>query len=170
MASVPEPRAAIYPGSFDPITNGHLDLIRRAARQFETLVVAVLRHDTKAAVFPIADRLEMIREAVQELDNVRVGSFDGLLVDYARHEGARLILRGIRAVSDYEYELQMALMNRKLAPEIETIFMLPGEAYTYLSSRLVKEVCHHGGKIDDLVPPHVAQRLRSLRSPRSQSG
>lgn len=105
----------------------------------------------------------MIREAVSGLDNVRVGSFDGLLVEYARSQGARLILRGIRAVSDYEYELQMALMNRKLAPEIETVFMLPSEAYSYLSSRLVKEVCHHGGRIDDLVPPGVAARLR--RSP-----
>ena len=165
MASVPEPRAAIYPGSFDPITNGHLDLIKRAARQFEELVVAVLRHDTKTAEFPLADRLEMIRDAVRGLDNVRVGSFDGLLVDYARQEGARLILRGIRAVSDYEYELQMALMNRKLAPEIETVFMLPGEAFTYLSSRLVKEVFRHGGKIDDLVPPHVADRLQAIRRP-----
>ena len=165
MASVPEPRAAIYPGSFDPITNGHLDLIKRAAGQFEELVVAVLRHDTKTAEFPLADRLEMIRDAVRGLDNVRVGSFDGLLVDYARQEGARLILRGIRAVSDYEYELQMALMNRKLAPEIETVFMLPGEAYTYLSSRLVKEVFRHGGKIDDLVPPHVADRLQAIRRP-----
>ena len=170
MASVSAPRAAIYPGSFDPITNGHLDLIKRAARQFEELVVAVLRHDTKAAIFPLAERLEMIREAVRGLDNVRVGSFDGLLVDYARQEGARLILRGIRAVSDYEYELQMALMNRKLAPEIETIFMLPGEAYTYLSSRLVREVCHHGGQIDDLVPSHVASRLRGLRRTGVQSG
>ena len=165
MASVSEPRAAIYPGSFDPITNGHLDLIRRAAGQFERVVVAVLRHDLKSPEFRIADRLEMIREAVTGLENVRVGSFDGLLVDYARQQGARLILRGIRAVSDYEYELQMALMNRKLAPEIETIFMLPGERYTYLSSRLVKEVCRHGGPIDDLVPPGVAARLAAITRP-----
>ena len=163
MESVSEPRVAIYPGSFDPITNGHLDLIQRAARQFEALVVAVLRHDTKQAEFPLDERLAMIREAVAELENVRVGSFDGLLVDYAREEGARLILRGIRAVSDYEYELQMALMNRKLAPEIETVFMLPSEAYSFLSSRLVKEVCRHGGRIDDLVPPLVADRLKAQR-------
>ena len=160
---MPEPRGAIYPGSFDPITNGHLDLIRRAAKQFEELVVAVLKHDTKNAQFPLPDRLTMIREAVAGLDNVRVCSFDGLLVDFARSEGARLILRGIRAVSDYEYELQMALMNRKLAPEIETVFMLPGEAYSYLSSRLVKEICRHGGQIEDLVPSHVAERLRAMR-------
>ncbi len=163
MESVSEPRVAIYPGSFDPITNGHLDLIQRAAGQFEHLVVAVLKHDTKEAEFPLDERLAMIREAVSELDNVRVGSFDGLLVDYAREEGASLILRGIRAVSDYEYELQMALMNRKLAPEIETVFMLPSEAYSYLSSRLVKEVCRHGGRIDDLVPPLVADRLKAQR-------
>ena len=163
MESVSEPRVAIYPGSFDPITNGHLDLITRASRQFEDLIVAVLKHDTKRAEFPLGDRLDMIREAVASLENVRVGSFDGLLVDYARAQGARLILRGIRAVSDYEYELQMALMNRKLAPEIETVFMLPAEAYSYLSSRLVKEVCRHGGRIDDLVPPHVAERLRADR-------
>ncbi|MDE0125403.1 MAG: pantetheine-phosphate adenylyltransferase [Bryobacterales bacterium] len=158
-----EPRVAIYPGSFDPITNGHLDLIRRASRQFEDLIVAVLKHDTKRAEFPLGERLDMIREAVAGLSNVRVGSFDGLLVDYARAQGASLILRGIRAVSDYEYELQMALMNRKLAPEIETVFMLPGEAYSYLSSRLVKEVCRHGGRIDDLVPPMVANRLCAER-------
>lgn len=163
MGSVPEPRVAIYPGSFDPITNGHLDLIRRAAKQFEELVVAVLKHDSKRAQFPLPDRLGMIREAVDDLDNVRVSSFDGLLVDFARSEGARLILRGIRAVSDYEYELQMALMNRKLAPEIETVFMLPGEAYSYLSSRLVKEICRHGGQIEDLVPAHVAERLQAMR-------
>ncbi len=159
MDCVCEPRVAIYPGSFDPITNGHLDLIQRASKQFEQVVVAVLRHDTKQAEFAIEDRLEMIRDAVSGLSNVRVGSFDGLLVDYARNQGARLILRGIRAVSDYEYELQMALMNRKLAPEIETVFMLPSEAYSYLSSRLVKEICRHGGRVDDLVPAAAAARL-----------
>ena len=164
MASVPESHVAIYPGSFDPITNGHLDLIHRAARQFDELIVAVLQHDTKKADFPLKERLSMIREAVSEIGNVRVGNFDGLLVDYARRQGARLIVRGIRAVSDYEYELQMALMNRKLAPEIETVFMLPAEAYSYLSSRLVKEVCRHGGSIDALVPAHVAERLRPKRS------
>ncbi len=170
MGSVSEPRVAIYPGSFDPITNGHLDLIQRAAQQFEDLIVAVLEHDTKQAEFPLAERLAMIQEAVAGLGNVRVGSFDGLLVDYARKQGARLILRGIRAVSDYEYELQMALMNRKLAPEIETVFMLPSEAYSYLSSRLVKEVCRHGGQIDDLVPPLVALRLSAAREKPPENG
>ncbi len=159
---MPEPRVAIYPGSFDPITNGHLDLIRRAARQFDSLVVALLRHDTKKGEFSVEDRLGMISEAVRDLPNVRVASFDGLLVDCARKEKASLIVRGIRAVSDYEYELQMALMNRKLAPEIETVFMLPSEAYSYLSSRLVKEVCRHGGQIEEFVPPHVAARLHRL--------
>lgn len=170
MGSVSEPRVAIYPGSFDPITNGHLDLIQRAAQQFEDLIVAVLQHDTKEAEFPLDERLAMIREAVAGLGNVRVGSFNGLLVDYARKQGARLILRGIRAVSDYEYELQMALMNRKLAPEIETVFMLPSETYSYLSSRLVKEVCRHGGRIDDLVPPLVARRLSASRRQPPETG
>ncbi len=164
MATVRATRVAIYPGSFDPITNGHLDLIRRAAAQFDELVVAVLRHDTKAAAFSLGLRLEMISESVRSLPNVRVDSFDGLLVDFARQVGAGLILRGIRAVSDYEYEMQMALMNRQLAPEIETVFMLPGEAYSYLSSRLVKEVSRHGGNIDGLVPGHVGRELRKLRS------
>ena len=163
-------RVAIYPWSFDPITYGHLDLIERASRQFEELVVAVLQHDSKECAFPLPERIAMLREAVADLDNVRVASFDGLLVDFARQEGARLILRGIRAVSDYEYELQMALMNRKLEPEIETVFMLPSEAYSYLSSRLVKEVCRHGGQIDEFVPPHVAARLRSILGPHKKNG
>ena len=159
---------AIYPGSFDPITNGHLDLIRRAAEQFDELVVAVLNHDTKKASFRLGQRLEMISQSVRGIANVRVTSFDGLLVDFARREGARLIVRGIRAVSDYEYEMQMALMNRQLAPEIETVFMLPSEAYSYLSSSLVKEVSRHGGEIDNLVPSHVAAELRQLRRASSQ--
>lgn len=164
------PRVAIYPGSFDPVTNGHLDLIQRAAGQFEELVVAVLHHDTKQGEFPISDRLAMLDESVKHLANVRVASFDGLLVDCARQQGASLIVRGIRAVSDYEYELQMALMNRKLAPEIETVFMLPSEAYSFLSSRLVKEVCRHGGRIEEFVPPHVATRLRALLGPPVKTG
>ncbi len=152
---------AIYPGSFDPVTNGHLDLIERASKLFDRLVVALLVNPEKDALFTLAERVEMMREVVAHLSNVEVDTFDGLLVDYARRRGARVLLRGIRAVSDYEYELQMALMNRQLAAEIETVFMLPGEAYSYLSSRLVKEVARLGGSIKDLVPPAVESRLRA---------
>ena len=153
--------AIIYPGSFDPLTNGHLDLIERAAKLFDRVIVAVLLNDTKHSLFSVQERIAMIGETVAPLENVAIDSFDGLLVDFANKRNARLILRGIRAVSDYEYELQMALMNRKLAPELETVFMLPAEAYSYLSSGLVKEVCRHGGNIEDLVPPSVEQRLQA---------
>ncbi len=158
-----ERQTIIYPGSFDPPTNGHLDLISRASKLFDEVVVAVLRHDSKHALFDVPERMEMLAEAVHGFENVRVDSFDGLLVDYARRTKAKMILRGIRAVSDYEYELQMALMNRKLAPELETVFMLPAEAYSYLSSRLVKEVCRLGGDISALVPPLVEARLTTKR-------
>ena len=154
----------IYPGSFDPPTNGHVDLIHRASRLFDEVVVAVLRHDSKHALFGVDERMEMLREAAAGLPNVSVDSFDGLLVEFVRRKKARLILRGIRAVSDYEYELQMALMNRKLDPELETVFMLPAETYSYLSSRLVKEVCSLGGDIRELVPPFVEKRLRARRA------
>jgi len=153
----------IYPGSFDPPTNGHLDLIGRAAALFDDVVVAVLKHDGKQALFSVDERVEMLQGAASGLPNVRIESFDGLLVDYALKQDARLILRGIRAVSDYEYELQMALMNRKLSPDIETVFMLPSEAYSYLSSRLVKEVWGLGGDIHDLVPQIVERRLKQKR-------
>ena len=152
---------SIYPGSFDPLTNGHLDLIERGARLFSRLIVAILRNDSKASLFSVEEREEMLRESVKHLGNVAVESFDGLLVKFAAEKGARVILRGIRAVSDYEYELQMALMNRKLHQEIETVFMLPGEAYSYVSSRLVKEVYRLGGDVSDLVPAIVEQRLRA---------
>ena len=154
----------IYPGSFDPVTNGHLDLILRAARAFDHVVVAALSHDTKRPVFSLEERLEMLREATSHIDNVSVDSFGGLLVDYARARGARLILRGIRAVSDYEYELQMALMNRQLYPELETIFLPADEKYSYLSSRIVKEVSRLGGDVSKHVPDHVAKRLAAKRS------
>ncbi|MCL6566557.1 MAG: pantetheine-phosphate adenylyltransferase [Acidobacteriia bacterium] len=152
---------AIYPGSFDPVTNGHLDLIERAAKLFDRLIVAVLKNDGKEPLFTPAERIEMLREATRGWPNVEVDLFGGLLVEYARQKQARVILRGIRAVSDYEYELQMALMNRKLAPEIETVFLLPAEAYSYLSSRLVKEIARLGGSVHGLVPPIVEQRLRT---------
>jgi len=152
---------AIYPGSFDPVTNGHLDLIARGSRVVERLIVAVLRNESKQALFSVEERLEMVREVVRPFANVDVESFDGLLVDYAASRGANLILRGIRAISDYEYELQMALMNRRLRPELETAFLMAGEAYSYLSSHLVKEVVSLGGDISGLVPPTVEARLKA---------
>ncbi|HTB14107.1 MAG TPA: pantetheine-phosphate adenylyltransferase [Bryobacteraceae bacterium] len=152
---------AIYPGSFDPITNGHLDLISRGSRMVERLIVAVLRNDSKQALFSVEERMEIVREVARPFANVEVASFDGLLVDYAASRGANLILRGIRAVSDYEYELQMALMNRRLRPELETAFLLAGEAYSFLSSHLVKEVVSLGGNVSGLVPPTVEARLKA---------
>ena len=152
---------SIYPGSFDPLTNGHLDLIERGAKLFDRLIVAILRNEGKTSLFTVEERTEMLREAVKKLENVSVESFDGLLVRFAAEKGARVILRGIRAVSDYEFELQMALMNRKLHPELETVFMLPGEAYSYVSSRLVKEIYRLGGDVSDLVPAVVMERLQA---------
>ena len=151
---------AVYPGSFDPITNGHLDLITRGGILFDKLVVAVLRNTGKQPLFTADERVEMLRETVRDCLNVEVDSFDGLLVDYAARKGATVLLRGIRAISDYEYELQMALMNRRLRPEIETVFLMAGEAYSFLSSRLVKEVIALGGNISELVPPVVEARLK----------
>ena len=158
---MPETKISIYPGSFDPPTNGHLDLIERGARMFGHVIVAILRNENKASLFTPDERAEMLREALKHLDNVSVESFDGLLVNFAAERGARVILRGIRAVSDYEYELQMALMNRALHPDLETVFMLPGEAYSYISSRMVKEVYRLGGDISHLVPPVVEQWLEA---------
>ena len=151
---------AIYPGSFDPLTNGHLDLIERGSKIFDELIVSVLRNSEKDPLFTLAERMQMLEEMVKRYDNVRVESFDGLLVEYAMLKKAKAVLRGIRAISDYEYELQMALMNRKLQPQLETIFMMPAEAYSYLSSRLVKEVFRLGGSVRGLVPELVEQRLR----------
>lgn len=153
---------AIYPGSFDPVTNGHLDLIERASKLFGRLVVAILLNPEKdGPFFPVPERVEMLKEVVGHLPNVEVDTFKGLLVDYARRKDARVIVRGIRAVSDYEYELQMALMNRQLAPNLETVFMLPAQTYSYLSSRLVREVASLGGSIKELVPPVVEARIRA---------
>lgn len=153
---------AIYPGSFDPPTNGHLDLIERGSKIFDLLVVAVLRNpEKKDPLFTIEERVEMLREVTRHCSNVEVESFDGLLVDYAVRRQARVILRGLRAISDYENEMNMALMNRKLDPNLETVFMMPAVAYTFLSSRLVREVCQLGGDVRGLVPPAVEERLRA---------
>jgi len=151
---------AIYPGSFDPITNGHLDLIERGCRLFDKLIVSILRNESKLPLFSVEERVEMLREVVGGYSNVEVDSFDGLLVDYAARQNATVLLRGIRAISDYEYELQMALMNRRLRPLIETVFMMSSEAYSFISSRLVKEVFGLGGAVSGLVPPPVEARLR----------
>ena len=151
---------AIYPGSFDPVTNGHLDLIERASKIFGRLVVSVARNAEKAPMFTVKERVEMLREVTQPFLNVEVDTFDGLLVDYSRKLGSNVILRGIRAVSDYEYELQMALMNRKLEPQLETVFMLPAVEYSYLSSHLVRELATLGGSLNGLVPAAVERRLR----------
>ena len=151
---------AIYPGSFDPPTNGHFDLIERGSKIFDELVVAILRNPEKDPLFSVADRRKMLEEMTAGFDNVSVDTFDGLTVDYALRMDASAILRGIRAISDYEYELQMALMNRKLQPGLETVFMMPAAKYSYLSSRLVREVAQLGGSIECLVPTIVMQKLR----------
>jgi pantetheine-phosphate adenylyltransferase len=150
---------AIYPGSFDPITNGHLDLIERARLIFGRLIVAVLTNPDKAPLFTVMERVEMLQEATQGMPNVSVDTFGGLLVEYAKQKKAGIILRGIRAFTDYEYELQMAIMNRKLEPSLETVFLVPAESYTYVSSRLVREILQNGGSVKGLVPPLVEDRL-----------
>jgi pantetheine-phosphate adenylyltransferase len=158
---ISKPVIAIYPGSFDPVTNGHLDLIARGAMIFDKLIVAVARNLDKDPLFPIKERVEMLEAVTFESKNVEVDVFDGLLMNYARSKNARVVLRGIRAISDYEYELQMAMMNRKIEPEIETVFMMPAVKFSYLSSRLVKELAKLGGPVKDLVPTIVEERLRA---------
>jgi pantetheine-phosphate adenylyltransferase len=160
MTRMQKPVVAIYPGSFDPVTNGHLDVIERGSRLFERLIVSILRNESKAPLFTVEERLEMVRNAVSGFAGVEVDCFDGLLAEYARAKGARGILRGIRAISDYEYELQMALMNRRLDAHLETIFLPAGEQYSFISSKLVKEVASLGGDIAGLVPSAVEYRLR----------
>ncbi|MGC1784109.1 MAG: pantetheine-phosphate adenylyltransferase [Acidobacteriaceae bacterium] len=160
---------AIYPGSFDPLTNGHLDLIARGSKIFDHLVVAILNNSEKQeSLFPIEDRVEMITEATREFGNISVSTFDGLLVEFARQQQAQALLRGIRAISDYEYEFQMALMNRRLAPQLETVFMMPAEKYSYVSSRLIREVFRLGGSVEGLVPPSVVERMRARAAKTSE--
>jgi pantetheine-phosphate adenylyltransferase len=164
------PTIAIYPGSFDPITNGHLDLIERGSRLFDRLIVSILRNDSKEPLFTVEERMEMLREVVRGFGNVDVDSFDGLVVDHAAALGATVLLRGIRAISDYEYELQMALMNRRLSPSLETLFMMSHEAYSFISSRMVKQVIGLGGNITGLVPASVEARLKRRLSITHQRG
>jgi pantetheine-phosphate adenylyltransferase len=157
---------AIYPGSFDPITIGHLDVIERGSRLCDRLIVSILRNEAKSPLFSVEERMEMLTEVTSRFRNVEVDSFNGLLATWALRRGARVILRGIRAISDYEYELQMALMNRRLQPQLETVFLLAGEQFSFISSKLVKEVYSLGGDITGLVPPIVEKRLRErLQTP-----
>lgn len=154
---------AIYPGSFDPLTSGHVDIIRRGSHLFERIIVGVLLNRDKSPLFTIDERVDIAREVFAAYTNVEVDTFDGLLVEYARRKGASVIVRGLRAISDFEYEMQMALMNRHLNPDVETVFMMPAEPYTYVSSRLVKEVVALGGSVRGLVPEIVEARLREKR-------
>jgi pantetheine-phosphate adenylyltransferase len=160
MKTISEVRA-VYPGTFDPPTNGHLDLVHRAARLFHHVTVAILDNPAKQPLFAVDERVDMLEQATKKLPNVSVDVFGGLLVDYVRRVGATVVVRGIRAVSDFEYEFQMALMNRRLDDDIETVFMMPAEAYSYVSSRLIKEIASLGGSVKGLVPPLVEKRLKA---------
>ncbi len=153
-------RLAVYPGSFDPLTNGHVDIISRGARLFDRIIVAILVNGEKAPLFTMDERLEIARDVFRDQPNVEVDTFDGLLVDYVARRNAHVIVRGLRAISDFEFEFQMALMNRRLNSSIETVFMMPAEQYTYISSRLIKEVFALGGRVSGLVPETVETRLR----------
>jgi pantetheine-phosphate adenylyltransferase len=154
------PTLAVYPGSFDPLTNGHVDIITRGARIFDRIIVAILINAEKAPLFSMDERLKITREVFKDFPNVEVDTFDGLLVDYVERRRAHVIVRGLRAVSDFEFEFQMALMNRRLNGKIETVFMMPAEQYSYISSRLIKEVFSLGGRVHGLVPDTVEERLR----------
>ncbi|MEW5807701.1 MAG: pantetheine-phosphate adenylyltransferase [Acidobacteriota bacterium] len=151
---------AVYPGTFDPITNGHIDIIDRGSSIFDEIIVAILRNPEKQPLFSIEERIQMIEKAIAGFPNVRIETFDGLLVDYAEKIGAKVIVRGLRAISDFEYELQMAMMNRRIKSNLETVFMMPCESYSYLSSKLVREVAELGGKLTGLVPAEVEKRLQ----------
>lgn len=161
-------RRAIYPGSFDPLTNGHLDVIARACRLFDEVIVAVATNESKQALFTLEERVALLGTSTARMGNVQLTRFDGLLVEFARRHDASAIIRGLRAVSDFEYEFQMALMNRKLEPSVETIFLMPREEYTYLSSRLVKEIARLGGDVRSFVPPSIAEALQSKFGGQSQ--
>ncbi|ACX51290.1 pantetheine-phosphate adenylyltransferase [Ammonifex degensii KC4] len=154
-------RVAVYPGSFDPITNGHLDIIKRACQLFDTLIVAIAENPQKKALFSLEERLEMLHEVLKDLPKVRIDAYRGLTVEYARRQGACAIIRGLRAISDFENEFVMALTNKKLAPEIETLFLMTEAKYSFISSSAVKEVAYYGGCLKDMVPPPVEARLRA---------
>lgn len=161
-------RTAIYPGSFDPITNGHLDIIERAHKLFDRVIVAVAPNANKKPLFPIKERLSLVQRAISIFPEVEADTLDGLLVDYVEKQGGHVIIRGLRAVSDFEFEFQLALMNRKLNGRVETIFMMPRETYTFLSSRLIKEIASLGGNVECFVPPHVQKALSSKFGKRSK--
>ncbi len=154
-------RTVIYPGSFDPITHGHLDVVERAARLFDRVIVAVAQNDAKQPLFSLAERRDLVSAAVKRWANVETDSFNGLLIDYARERGANVVIRGLRAVSDFEFEFQLALLNRRMDDRIETIFMMPKDTYTFLSSRIVKEICRLGGDVGAFVPREVHDALRA---------
>ncbi len=153
-------RTAIYPGSFDPLTNGHLDVIQRATKLFDRVIVAVAKSDSKQPLFTLEERLQLVRKSIRNLPNVKADAFDGLLVEYAARRSAHAVVRGLRAVSDFEFEFQLALMNRKLDGKVETIFMMPKDTYTFLSSRIVKEIARLGGNVSAFVPAHVQVALK----------
>jgi pantetheine-phosphate adenylyltransferase len=156
---------AVCPGTFDPITNGHLDIIRRARRLFDRVIVAVLNNEEKSPLFSLSERMDLARESLKDMPEVEVDCFNGHLVDYARRRGAEAIVRGLRAISDFEYEMQMAMMNRRLDERVETVFLMPSEAYSFLSSRLVREVARLGGSLEGLVPPVVTRALELRLGP-----
>ncbi len=151
----------IYPGSFDPVTYGHLDIIKRCSKKFEHVIIAVLNNISKKSFFNVEERIELLKETTKEFDNVEIDSFSGLLANYAKQKKCNTMIRGLRAVSDYEYEMQMALVNRRLDPEIETLFMVPSTEFVYLSSSIVKEIAIHGGSIDSFVPKTVEDKLKN---------
>jgi len=153
-------RTAIYPGTFDPVTNGHVDLVRRSCAIFDKVIISIAPSPKKSPLFTISERLDMMRDATSDIPGVEVEAFEGLLVEHVLAKGANAVIRGLRAVSDFEYELQMALMNRRLSSEVETVFMMPSEEYSFLTSSVIKEVAGYGGNVDGLVPPNVARLLR----------